>query len=361
MLAVTAAATCAVGLTVAPAAAESRGGGSPSPVRVVASGLNGPFQIADGGRYLYVAENGPRQITRIDRWTGAKSVAVTGFGDAQPQGVTRMGRWLVIVTGGGQDTPLPSTAASVFVARDGGTPRKITDLLAYEKANNPDGQVQQTGPDADSLSNPYYVVPDPVHRDSVIVADAGANDLLRVRLRDGAVTRAKALPLVRTGSLCSGNTGNNTADGTGCDPVPTGIVAGPRNTLYVSGLSAEAPGQGRIYVLDARTWRILRVISGLDAPTGVALDRRGNVYASEVTYGAPAGEPGPDFDPSTVGRIVRIDRCGHQTFAAVTMPSGLLWSHGRLYASAWAIAGFVGIQDAGQVVTVHRSAFVPAS
>ena len=39
------------------------------------------------------------------------------------------------------------------------------------------------------------------------------------------------------------------------------------------------------------------------------------------------------------------------------MPSGLLWHDGALYASAWSIASFLGMPDAGQVVRVDRSAF----
>lgn len=39
------------------------------------------------------------------------------------------------------------------------------------------------------------------------------------------------------------------------------------------------------------------------------------------------------------------------------MPTGLDFRHGTLYASAWSIAGFLGIHDAGQVVAVRPRAF----
>jgi hypothetical protein len=39
------------------------------------------------------------------------------------------------------------------------------------------------------------------------------------------------------------------------------------------------------------------------------------------------------------------------------MPTGLTWHDGKLYASAWSVASFVGMQHAGQVVHVHGSAF----
>ena len=77
-----------------------------------------------------------------------------------------------------------------------------------------------------------------------------------------------------------------------------------------------------------------------------------------MLYGAPAGDgpPPPGFDPSKVGQITRI-RHGHRTHAQVTMPTGLDLRHGNLYASAWSIASFVGIQHAGQIVRVERSQF----
>ena len=100
-----------------------------------------------------------------------------------------------------------------------------------------------------------------------------------------------------------------------------------------------------------------------EMPTGVAVDNRGNVYVSEVLEGAPEGDgpPPPDFNPSDVGQIVKVSRHGERSYAQVTMPSGLLFENGKLYASAWSIASFLGIPDAGQVVQVNDSAFVPAS
>ena len=39
------------------------------------------------------------------------------------------------------------------------------------------------------------------------------------------------------------------------------------------------------------------------------------------------------------------------------MPTGLDLKNGDLYASAWSIASFLGIQHAGQVVKVRERAF----
>ena len=67
--------------------------------------------------------------------------------------------------------------------------------------------------------------------------------------------------------------------------------------------------------------------------------------------------PATDFDPSTVGRIVKIAPNGKRTQAQVTMPTGLLSQGGHLYSTAWSVASFLGIPDAGQIVKVKAGAF----
>jgi len=102
---------------------------------------------------------------------------------------------------------------------------------------------------------------------------------------------------------------------------------------------------------------VQRVWKGLTAPTGVAVTRTGAIFVSEVLYGAPSGAPPAGFDPSQVGRITRIGPGGRITHAQVTMPTGLLLKGDRLFASAWSVASFVGLQHAGQIVRVRTGSF----
>ena len=89
----------------------------------------------------------------------------------------------------------------------------------------------------------------------------------------------------------------------------------------------------------------------------VAVSPAGTLYASEVLVNAPPGEePPPGFDPATVGRITRIEH-GRITHAAVTMPTGLEYFGGQLYASSGSIASFLGIPHAGRLVQVRPGAF----
>ena len=144
-------------------------------------------------------------------------------------------------------------------------------------------------------------------------------------------------------------------DVVGCDPVPTGIDE-ENGRLYLSTLGAEAPGAARVYVLEQDGDEIRR-IEGLTSITGVAVDHDDTVYVSELFFGAPEEEPGPGFDPTPVGRVVQIEKDGDRAAAAVTLPAGLEFEDGELYASAWSIAIFLGLENRGEVVKVDDDAF----
>ncbi len=359
------AAVCVAGLAgfaeVPAAQAHDRGhrAHQQQPVRVITKGLNGPRQLNSVGGFLLVAESDSGRVTAVDRHDGHTYPLVTNVPSAQ--GVTARGGRIYIAAGeagppGGEPSGQPSTAG-LYVARPGGTARLFADLTAFELKHNPDGQTQ-FGPDGqplDSLSNPYYVIKDRNRHGFLLVADAGGNDVLKVD-RHGTV-RPFFVPKTIMSGMCA-TAQNNTPSGVGCDPVPTGLAYGRHGLLYISALASEMPGEGRVYVVD-RWGHLVRTIRGFSSPTGVAVGEHGTVYVSELLQGAPEGDgpPPPGFDPTTVGQIVRVPRWGHRSYAQVTMPSGVLWRHGRLYSSAWAVAAFLGMSDAGQVVQVRPNAF----
>jgi hypothetical protein len=188
----------------------------------------------------------------------------------------------------------------------------------------------------------------------LLVADGGANDILRVDPRTGRVSTFFVPPNPLT-KQCRAAGAQANPGVKGCDSVPTGVAVQGKH-VYVSTLGAEKPGAAAIYQLDGRTGRVLKVWRGFTSLTGIAVSPRGTLYASEVLFGAPAGDPPAGFDAAKVGRITRIHR-GRVTHAQVTMPTGLEFTDGRLYATTWSIGSFLGRPDTGRLVTVDDRAF----
>lgn len=341
--------------------AHASAGHSHPPVQTITSGLDGPFGLDIlSSKQALITESDAGEITSVDLRSGAQRTVVSGL--PGPAGVASYGDkiYIVLGAGGGEEgAPPPPSAypqASVLVTdRKGKNVRVLADLMAYEVAHNPDQQVQfnSTGEPYDALSNPFSMI---ATKWGLLIADGGANDVLRVDPRTGRVSTFFVPPTAKTPECLQ--PGAQANPGTvGCDPVPTGVAVQGKY-VYVSTLGAEQPGAAAIYQLDGRTGRVLRVWRGFTSLTGVAAAPNGTLYASEVLFGAPPGDgpPPPGFDPASVGRLTRIQH-GKITHAQVTMPTGLEYTGGHLYASSWSIASFLGIAHAGQLVRVQPGAF----
>ncbi len=241
----------------------------------------------------------------------------------------------------------------MIVAEPDGEIVETFDLLAYELENNPDEQPQfaEDGTPFDALSNPFALQ---VQDGRILVADAGANALLAIDRDSGEISTLFVPPQVSPDEVPECADAQANPDVEGCDPVPTGIDV-VDGKIYLSTLGAEAPGAARVYVLEQDGEEIRR-IEGLTGITGLAV-QDDDVYVSELFFGAPEEEPGPDFDPTPVGRVVKIENDGDRSATAVTLPAGLEFEDGELYASAWSIAIFLGLEDRGEVVMIGDDAF----
>lgn len=344
---------------VAPATTASAEGNRT--VRTVADGLQGPRQLNTyvHGK-LVVAENDSGEVSSVNPRNGRVRTLLSGL--PNPQGVDYDdGRLFVALGEAPPDEPQAQSGAhpevrgsSVIVAKPGGRVLKSYDLLRYELRKNPDRQ-RQFGPDGeplDALSNPFAVH---VQDKRILVADAGANAVLAINRHTGRISTFFVPPLVSPREVPECEGANEGQGVRGCDPVPTGVTE--RNgRIYVSTLGADVPGAARVYVLN-KHGKVLRVVKNLTGLTGIAVDRHGAIHVSHLFEGGPEGEPGPDFDPTTVGQVVRIGLDGARTYAQVTLPTGLEILDGKLFASAWSVAIFLGLQDAGEVVKVPRGAF----
>jgi glucose/arabinose dehydrogenase len=329
-----------------------------SSVTVIASGLEGPREVQfTSGSQLVVAESDVGRVTEVNAKNGRRKTLASDL--VALQGVDAHGSSLYVAqgeTGIGIGDPDAGTQGFNLAKVKHGDVRVVADLLDFEITHNPDGQAQfdPGGTPYESLSNPYYVLKE---RSRVLVADAGANVVYAVDTRSGEVSVWFNPGVVNTGP-CVGLPNN---PGTiGCDAVPTGIAQAPDGTYYVSTYQSNVPGAGRVYHVRANG-SLIGFIGGFSSPAGVAVGDDGAVYVSEMLYGFSGGNapPPPGADPSQIGRIIKVapGSAHTRTYAQVTMPSGLAFHHGSLYASAWSVAGFVGIPHAGQVVKVSARAF----
>ena len=329
---------------------------APSSSYPVVRGLDDPYGLQFTSlSTAIVAENTTGEVSRVNIDTGHSHTLISGL--PAPAGVAQGGGKLFVALGGpneqGPPPPGKYPPASVLVANtDGSGVRVLADLLAYELKHNPDGQRQFVdGKPVDALSNPFSMA---YSTYGLLVADGGGNDILRIDPATGRVSTFFVPPTINTGA-CKDRPNN---PGTvGCDSVPTAISV-VNGSVYVATLGAEAPGAGRVYRLDARTGKVQRVYKDLTSPTGLAVTTDGTLYVGQLLHGAPSGPPGPGFDPSKVGRILKIAPDGTRTSAQVTMPIGLQLRGGALYSTAWSVAGaFLGAKHAGQVVKVRPTAF----
>ncbi len=346
----------AMAVVASPAVASAGGGG----VTTVADGLDGPRQLNSytSGK-LVVAESDSGEVSSVDPRTGQVRTLVSGL--PTPQGVDFRDGLLFIATGEpAPDGPPPEVVAesqgyggsgcqasptagpsSLIVARPDGQIVKRWDLLCYELRNNPDRQPFEQ---EDAVSNPFSVH---VQANRILVADAGANAVLAIDRRTNKISTFFVPPLVPTAQFpeCEGR---NPAGFDGCDSVPTGVTQDKHGNIYVSTLGSDVPGAGRVFVLSP-AGKVLRVIKNLDPLTGIAVDAYGNVVVSQIFAGDPEGPP------EEIGQLVRITPGGARSYAQVTLPSGLEFSAGKLFASAWSL-GFAG-PGSGEVVQVAPGAF----
>ena len=182
---------------------------------VVASGLNGPYKLTQGPNGIYVAEAGTggdscstvvgpegEEVEACSGATGSVTLIANG---AQSRPVTGLpsvalgeeilgaaavdfdssNRMHVVIGLGGnaasRDLLGIDELGSLLRIPDSGDPVVVADLVAFEEANDPDGDLPGVeGPD----SNPFGLAFD---GNDALVADAGANALLRVA-PDGTTT-----------------------------------------------------------------------------------------------------------------------------------------------------------------------------
>jgi hypothetical protein len=320
------------------ALAAGGSGSSGARLGVYAAGLTAPLGIDKRGKGFVVAEN-MSGVVLIGKQGGKRFLVPDAAGAS---GVTSRGGKVYTVIGGPDENGKPPAGkyAETSVLRTNvrtGRTVAIANLEKYELAHNPDHQKQFNAQHQpyDALSNPFSITHYPR---GLLVADGGANDVLRVNPNTGKVSTFFVPPTVKPSEVraCSGPEAQGNPGTVGCDPVPTGVTYA-RGSVWVLTLGAFAPGGGRIYKLNPRNGHVQRVIKGLNAPVGLAVNR------SSIFFGEPNGP---------TGDIARIHQ-GKVTHASVPSPTGLVIRRGVLFATSGTFAG----PNAGKVVRVHTYDF----
>jgi len=322
-------------VTLAVSAALGAAPASAAEPQVVATGLDNPRQLAlapDGSLYIAQAGRGGREcseeagcvgltssIGRVANPRTATNVAATrvvgGLISASgPNGEFAVGADGVSTRGPGEtyvamvwappdlldEAPGSPQAGKLLRITADGRIRFVADIAEIELRDNPDR--------ADVYSNPYAVL---ALRDRQIVVDAGGNTLIEVR--NG---QARVLTIFPRHD--------------GRQSVPTSIALGPDGNYYVGELNGEGEGTARVWKV-APSGKILGWTGGFDAITGVAVDRRGVLYVSQLF--SDNGQSAPP------GKLTRVTPYGSRQSVPVPLPAGVaVDGYGTVYVSAWSVS-----------------------
>jgi hypothetical protein len=281
----------------------------------IMSGLNNPRGLAIGPNgAVYVAEAGvggagpcaigPGNVNScfgltgaITRWlNGVQERIVTGLPSVAPHGGADAGGPndvsfnaagdMFVVMGLGRDPALPLRFGrgdwmfgKLLQISASGQIREAGDVSAYERDVNPAGLPLD--------SNPYGVLALPSVR---IVADAGANAVLSV-VASGLVNTVAVFP---------------SRPGRATDSVPTAVAIGPDGAYYVGELTGVpfASGAANVYrVLPGQTPQVFR--SGFTTITDIDFGPDGSLYVIEHSTG-------PQFF-ALPGDLVKVSPDGQRT------------------------------------------------
>ncbi len=179
----------------------------------------------------------------------------------------------------------------------------VANISAFEFRHNPDGENVD--------SNPYAVL---ALKDRQLVADAGGDSIIQVK--HGKKTLWTVLP----------------GDTKGVDPVPTSLVQGPDDRIYVGTLFSLAPNKARVFKY-SQDGDLLRTWYHFTSVTGVAVGKGGSLYVSELFAGCP-----PDDQGCIPGQVTKVARDGTRTSVPVPFPAGIVVRKHHLYVNAWSIA-----------------------
>lgn len=184
------------------------------------------------------------------------------------------------------------------------TPTFLTDIAAFEAANNPDG--------TDVISNPYSLA---VRGSSIFVLDAGANVLFQTDRFGGGLSIATLFDQIR---LFPNPGIPGLPDPLPMQQVPTAISFAPDGQMYVSELTGLPFPVGEARVLEVNGSTFSTFLTGFSAIVDISWDNQGNLWVLEYDSDSLLG--GADF-----GALIRVSPNGQQTtiLSDLVTPTGV--------------------------------------
>jgi sugar lactone lactonase YvrE len=300
-----------------------RGGKGPCMFVLGATVCYGPTgavsRLSDGGQERLIDSLPSWVVTsnKSGQAQGPSSIGFNGFGNAYVTIALEgnpLQRNAPELAGFGQLVQISPTVFSDGEGRGRGHKKApwefVADIAQYEHDANPDC--------GDFDSNPFGVL---VHGGKVIVADAGANALVQ-RDANGDLSTLAAF------------SNNSTVSGPGCpvnngrDFVPTSVVVGPDEAYYIGHLNGLGILQG-----SSSIWRMEKGGTPVPFCTGftwiiaMAFDNAGNIYVLQHSDGPLAANP---------GSLTRVapDCSREKVITGLNRPSGLaVDGEGNVYIS----------------------------
>jgi hypothetical protein len=378
--AVAAVAVAGLAIAVAPAASAATPPLPTTTNKTLASGLVSPlsFDVADNGD-VFLSQNFAGLLTKVAT-SGAKTVLYaappgpapdSGAGKGEAGAVsTRNGTVYFGTTQGPEEGPHAAQFWSIPAA--GGTPKKMADLTTFEATNNPD-KVNKYGfqgldPSCASQIDPSIAGPatytglvdthpyaSVATSAGVYVADAGGNDIVKVRY-DGGVQVAAVLPptpFMVTAEAAAANGFPACVAGHvyNFEPVPTDVEIGPNNMLYVSTLpggpeDGSLGARGRLYMVNPSNHKVTLVASGLSSPTGIAVDVNSGATLVAELFGGQMGS----------GDVALIGPGATSPSASlpVAQPAAIELKNGSIYVTTQAL-GDPSAPPAGKLIKISMA------